>query len=191
MGAIGAYIYKAHIAGEWYTNFADASARVRPNANLVYRYGQRCRDAKMQQQGAWLASLEQRPQVEPDALGRTLDELFHCQELRKAAAGAKPVLERDVLLPGTQVFAARMRGGSSDGFYVAAQGGHNNESHNHNDVGNFIVYFGGEPVLVDVGVEDLHGQDVFRRALLHLDHAIGLAQLPHHQRRRTGRRAAV
>jgi hypothetical protein len=36
---------------------------------------------------------------------------------------------------------------------VAAQGGHNAESHNHNDVGNFIVYYDGLPVLVDVGVE--------------------------------------
>lgn len=36
---------------------------------------------------------------------------------------------------------------------MAAQGGHNNESHNHNDVGNFIVFHDGEPVLIDVGVE--------------------------------------
>ncbi len=30
-----------HIAGEWYTNFADAPARVFPNGDLVYRYGRR------------------------------------------------------------------------------------------------------------------------------------------------------
>jgi hypothetical protein len=43
--------------------------------------------------------------------------------------------------------------GSAGGFYFAAQGGHNAESHNHNDVGNFIVFLDGEPVLIDVGVE--------------------------------------
>ena len=48
---------------------------------------------------------------------------------------------------------ARVTERSSDGFYVAAQGGHNAESHNHNDVGNFIVFLNGKPVIVDVGVE--------------------------------------
>ncbi len=43
--------------------------------------------------------------------------------------------------------------GSAEGLYLAAQGGHNAESHNHNDVGNFIVYADGEPAIIDVGVE--------------------------------------
>jgi len=38
-------------------------------------------------------------------------------------------------------------------FFVAAKGGHNNESHNHNDAGNFIVYLDGLPVLIDSGIE--------------------------------------
>jgi len=37
---------------------------------------------------------------------------------------------------------------------VAAKGGHNAESHNHNDIGHFIAYAGGKPVVVDAGVED-------------------------------------
>ena len=37
--------------------------------------------------------------------------------------------------------------------YIAAQGGHNAESHNHNDVGNFIVFANGEPAIIDIGVE--------------------------------------
>jgi hypothetical protein len=48
---------------------------------------------------------------------------------------------------------ARSVEGSADGFFLAAQGGHNEESHNHNDVGNFIVYLDGEPLIIDVGVE--------------------------------------
>ena len=31
--------------------------------------------------------------------------------------------------------------------------GHNEESHNHNDIGNFIIYASGEPFIVDAGVE--------------------------------------
>jgi hypothetical protein len=49
--------------------------------------------------------------------------------------------------------AARVREGSAEGLYLAAQGGHNAESHNHNDVGNFLVYAGGKPAVIDVGVE--------------------------------------
>jgi hypothetical protein len=34
---------------------------------------------------------------------------------------------------------------------VAAHGGNNGESHNHNDVGDFIIYTDGDPVIIDVG----------------------------------------
>jgi hypothetical protein len=150
---IGAYIYRAHIADDWYTNFADASARVHPNANLVWRYGQRIMDEKMIAHGAWLASRETHTDTRADAMGRLLDELRYCGERKKTASGSLPPLVRDVFLPGTQYFTARIQAGSTQGFYVAAQGGHNAESHNHNDVGNFIVFHDGQPVLIDVGVE--------------------------------------
>ncbi|MBQ0101791.1 MAG: heparinase II/III family protein [Firmicutes bacterium] len=38
------------------------------------------------------------------------------------------------------------------GLFLAFKGGNNNESHNHNDVGSFIVYSDGNPVLIDAGV---------------------------------------
>jgi hypothetical protein len=156
VGQIGAYIYRAHIAGDWYVNFADASARVVPDANLVWRYGRRVGDARLAAHGAWIAA--QHPPAAAvsgalGAMGRALDTLFHMKELREAAPAGRPALVRDVALPGIQVFAARMEEGSTRGFYIAAQGGHNAESHNHNDVGNFIVYHDGEPVLIDIGVE--------------------------------------
>ena len=50
--------------------------------------------------------------------------------------------------PGIQVMTARDKN-----FFAAAKGGHNNESHNHNDIGNFLLYRGGAPVVVDAGVE--------------------------------------
>jgi hypothetical protein len=41
---------------------------------------------------------------------------------------------------------------SATGWFFAAKGGHNNESHNHNDIGTFILYKEGVPVFVDAGV---------------------------------------
>jgi hypothetical protein len=145
---IGRYIYKVNIADDWYVNFADASARVSIGGDLVYRYGKRIGDRNMQLLGAEAA---QRHGLRGASLGRHLPALFNRKEI--AAAPARQPLVRDVWLPGIQVMAARMKEGLRDGLYVAAQGGHNAESHNHNDVGNFIVYANGKPAIIDVGVE--------------------------------------
>lgn len=53
---------------------------------------------------------------------------------------------------------ARDTAGSAQGLYVAAKGGHNLESHNHNDVGHYIVYVDGQPVIIDAGVESYTGK---------------------------------
>ena len=55
---------------------------------------------------------------------------------------------KDVYFSSTQVMAARERDGA-DGLFLAAKGGHNAESHNHNDVGSFIVYKDAEPFFID------------------------------------------
>ena len=38
------------------------------------------------------------------------------------------------------------------GFFLAAKGGYNNESHNHNDVGTFSLYLDNTPMIIDAGV---------------------------------------
>jgi hypothetical protein len=55
-------------------------------------------------------------------------------------------------LPDLQVITARQYSESDKGMFLAAKGGYNNEMHNHNDVGNFMVYYDGEPVIIDTGV---------------------------------------
>ena len=40
---------------------------------------------------------------------------------------------------------------SDNGCVLAAKGGHNNEPHNHNDIGSFIYACDGESILVDIG----------------------------------------
>jgi hypothetical protein len=65
---------------------------------------------------------------------------------------AEPMLA-DVWLPALQIMAAR-RGR----LYVAMKGGHNGESHNHNDVGSFIVYADGQPLIIDPGVGEYTSQ---------------------------------
>ncbi len=148
---IGLYICRAHIHDDWYTNFADAPARVHPDGDLIYRFGRRVNDETMMRHGAFAAFYRDPKAIPGDSLGRQLPALFHLDELRKAPRGQ--ALLRDVWLPGIEVMAARCAEASPRGLYLAGQGGHNAESHNHNDVGNFLVYADGEPVIIDVGVE--------------------------------------
>jgi len=76
---------------------------------------------------------------------------MHLKEIENAPA--ENALIADFWLPETQVAGARDKAGSSAGFFFAAKGGHNAESHNHNDLGTCVLYFNGKPCLVDIGRE--------------------------------------
>jgi hypothetical protein len=149
---MGRYIYRAHIHDDYFVNFADASAIVHPVGSLLFRYGRAIDDDALMRFGAHFALQQDAAQwVRRESLARKLPALFSLDELL-ATKPAQP-LPRDVWLSGIQVMAARDRAGAAAGLYLAAKGGHNAESHNHNDIGNFIVYADGKPVIVDAGVE--------------------------------------
>lgn len=143
---MGAYIYRVHIAGDYYLNFGDAPAKAKLSGALVFRYGQRTGDNDMRAFGSYLARREDNGLDKPESLERGLPALFNLQQLR--AQPPSEVLLEDVWLPDLQVMAAR----SGTEFYVGAKGGTNARSHGHNDVGNFVLFVKGQPVLVDAGV---------------------------------------
>jgi len=152
VGEMGRFIHRAHISEEYVLNFADAPAVLKISPTLAFRFGKRIGDAKMQGMAAEAARRQRTAETGvQEALGRRLPALFSVSELLEDPGEAP--LSRDVWLPEIQVMASREIGGSSEGFYLAVKGGHNAESHNHNDVGHFVVYRDGQPVLIDVGVE--------------------------------------
>jgi hypothetical protein len=53
---IGRYIYRVHIAGPYFTNFADAAAKANPDPGVVYRYGKAIGDETMMRFGSFLAA---------------------------------------------------------------------------------------------------------------------------------------
>ncbi|MBP1963076.1 heparinase II/III domain-containing protein [Paenibacillus aceris] len=149
---MGSYLYKAHIDDSYYVNFADSSARVEIEAQLVYLYGKRIHDQQLKD----LACSAFRNHHSPISSGwltmhRTIPSLFVNQEMQETLT--QPPFVRDVWLNVIEFMAAREKSGSSQGLYLAAKGGHNGESHNHNDVGHFVVYNNGSPFLIDIGVE--------------------------------------
>jgi hypothetical protein len=154
--AIGQYIARVYVAGDYYVDMGDASAKVKPEPELVFRYGRAVGDDSLAGFGSFLAA--RRGPFGPDdvprygSLARVLPALLGTSAL--AAAPPLEPLAGEVWLPDLQMIAARERPGSSAGLYVAAWGGHNAQSHNHNDVGNVIVYADGQPLLVDVGAPE-------------------------------------
>lgn len=56
-----------------------------------------------------------------------------------------------VYFPDLQVAATRESEIAEQGLYLAIKGGHNGESHNHNDLGSIIVYSDGKPLFIDAG----------------------------------------
>jgi len=149
--SMGQYIYRVYIKDQYFIPMGDASARITPDAELVYQYGKRIGDPVMQGFGALLAQRRGPYHPGSSSPGRILPALLIAKEIATATA-AEP-LPGSVWLPDLQLMAARSTPNSGAGLYVAAWGGHNGQSHNHNDVGNVIVYGDGKPVLIDVGVE--------------------------------------
>lgn len=153
---IGRYIYRTHLGGPWYVNFADGAGKPTPDGDLIYRYGQRIGDPLLMRQGRYIARQSLRSlddavkQRGGNSMGRLLPTIFAHAD---ADTDATPPLIGEAWLDGIEVLTARERGGTTDGLYLAAKGGHNAESHNHNDVGQFIIGVDGEPALIDVGVE--------------------------------------
>jgi hypothetical protein len=145
---IGRYIYRVHIVDQYFVNFADGPGMLSPSAELVYRYGKRINDPLMMQLGLFLPRTTGLGRIA--SLGRELTAIFEPMPAYEAAATAPMI--RDHFFKDIQVMTARSKAGSRSGLYVAAKGGHNAESHNHNDVGHYIIYQDGQPMIIDAGV---------------------------------------
>lgn len=145
---MGRFIYRAQIGEKYFLNFADADPQPGMAANMIYRFGKDIKDADMMKFGAFYRK------PEDSKLGRfhyfrNFYALFMQDEYQKAPQGLP--LPQNVWLPDLQVMIARDKQGTTNGFFVAAKGGNNDESHNHNDIGNYVVYYDGLPLLIDVG----------------------------------------
>ena len=154
IGNMAAYCYKTYIGHDYCVNFADAHEnKAVQQVNIVYPFGLWLGDQTMREFGAYLGRQKgvlNNPASLYDKSGNfpTLSrELFFLRNIRHfiEEQPREPVL-KDVWLSDLQIMTAR-RGN----LFVAMKGGTNGESHNHNDVGSFIVYDNG-PLFIDPGV---------------------------------------
>ncbi|WP_443943662.1 heparinase II/III family protein [Pedobacter sp. AW1-32] len=146
---MGSYTYKMQISGNKMVNFADAFANYTQDPVSVYTYGKLFNDDVLKEYAAYLFNERKRKISSDDLINFTA---ITSVSKRLTATETKSPYPEFAVLPNLKVFVARMQKGTDKGLFLAAKGGHNGESHNHNDIGNFIVYADGSPVIIDAGV---------------------------------------
>ncbi len=156
---IAGYLPAMHIHNQYYVNFADASATIDYTLYkvLIYQFGKETGNDNVMQLASSFVDKGQELDNRFFFGHRLFRTLAFEKTISSANVGSAPYLPF-YWFPGIQVMTARDKQGSPEGLFLAAQGGHNNESHNHNDVGNFIIYHNGKPLIIDVGVETYTGK---------------------------------
>jgi hypothetical protein len=145
--SMGEYISRSYVGDGWVVNFADASAKGGGEPGLIYRYGKATGSREMQQFAAYLIGQRSGYELNADRdFFRTIENIASYESVLKE----QPALTTApyTWYPQTQVCYIK----NKQGFFFAAKGGHNNESHNHNDVGSFSLYVDRIPVFIDAGV---------------------------------------
>lgn len=153
---MGRYLYRVHIDKAWFVNYADGPAwNAGASPQLIYRYGKAISDDQLSSLGVFLHGVlnSDAPSRRVAAFPfRTIWALLFERELSSASSAYTPL--SDAWLPGIQVLSARSPEDSGrTPLFFSTKGGDNHESHNHNDVGSFVLFAGGEPVIIDPGVE--------------------------------------
>lgn len=143
---MGDYISRSYVDNDWVVNFADASARFSSDAPLIYRYGKAIGSTEMKQFAALLIQQKEFSIGSGTDIFRMLESLSCDAELRNEKA--QHTTPDATVYPGTQFYYFK----NKTGFFMAAKGGYNAESHNHNDAGTFSLWYKKKPVFIDAGV---------------------------------------
>ncbi|MBQ7194016.1 MAG: heparinase II/III family protein, partial [Bacteroidales bacterium] len=166
--AMALYKSRVMIGDGWTVNFGDGSARSMGSIAVLYRFGKDTGVKELSNCSLYMAGL-----LSPSTFGhvgldfsdlyRSLETLRYAQSFSEDASEAlqKAGGDMDVALaqlredvpqstwyPQTEhLFMHNGRG-----WFLGAKGGHNAESHNHNDVGSCVFFIDNIPVLADAGV---------------------------------------
>ena len=138
----------------WFVNVADGPAR--PPAeqpwDVLHRWARALGAGDVAAQALAHRGSGASPLVHPQlGLGRVLVACGDAAWREADGRDSRPVLPAETWLPEVQLLVARERGGESSGLALAVKGGHNDEAHNHLDVGSYLIALDGSPVLIDLG----------------------------------------
>lgn len=133
---------KTRLGGDWFVNFADCDAKPMLCGERIQLAGEKLGDPALTALGVRHRGTPSSQIADVPHFTRLLARLFH----HAPESIQEETRERDVWLPDLQ-----LRVVEEHGMILCAKGGHNGESHNHNDVGSFILFADCEPQIVDAG----------------------------------------
>jgi len=146
---MGSYIYKVHMCGKYFANFADCSVSASKGGARTYLYGMRVNNTHLAAFGAndyLITSAKTMPNTMN--MIHKLMALCNAKEICSGQLGYQDFPRTSYYIESLQLLCVR-----NELFQIAAKGGNNGDNHNHNDVGSFMVYYDNEPFLIDIGVE--------------------------------------
>ncbi|MEI6033560.1 MAG: heparinase II/III family protein [Verrucomicrobiae bacterium] len=160
ISAMAQYIGHVHLGGGHSFNYGDCPPRLGAVSGRAYRFGERVGDESLKG-FALLARQGWRPGGEPvstlgnipggggcGSLLQALRELFW---VPAEAVSQSPSVPLGHWYPEMEVLVARSAAEPAPAIVLGAKGGTNGVSHNHNDIGSFVINSSGSPVIVDVG----------------------------------------
>ncbi len=163
---MGEFKMKTDLGDNWVMDYGDAEPRAVPGVQmLTYRFADGVGSEQLKDYA--LTKLVNAKKNSFNGFKSTASEIFTAlEDLRfekKLIADCKEVAAREKDLgafvtrveqsiksewyPETQQAVLR----NGNGWVLAAKGGHNGESHNHNDTGSGMLYINGIPIIVDPG----------------------------------------
>lgn len=157
------YLERMHLQDEYYINFADCSGKLDSlPSGLIRRIGAVVNNPglKALSAGKLIGNAQaaggKDSRKEAFSSFRLIRDLFFSDSDpgrdKAALKGISPDIKPDSdCFPDLQIGILRSR---EIGLILVCKGGHNGESHSHNDVGQFILYGDGHPLLIDPGVGD-------------------------------------
>ena len=148
------YIAKVHIDGHFYINFADSRPLIMYTGKEIGRLAEKTDSELLWSFTKYLKSLERNESEASFSYGPMPYESLALLNLDLSVEPADFCKkDKTTWLHGLKIMVARQSEESNKGLCLAIKGGHNDESHNHNDVGSFIVYDNGKPLFIDIGTE--------------------------------------
>ena len=141
------YIYKTHIGDTYFVNIGDGAPKISDiNGTFLYRIGSVMQDDEMKHFGLW-AYTNHRPSFSMEVYMkvRNIENLLTINQMPTGEATYKPL--EHIWISDIQLMVARV----SNKLFLATHAGTNGKSHNHNDVGDFIIYVNEEPFIIDAG----------------------------------------
>ncbi|MGB9595687.1 MAG: heparinase II/III domain-containing protein [Candidatus Poribacteria bacterium] len=143
---IAMFPQRTTLSGNSVVNFSDCSPKVSFSPSLLFYLGQRLSLPEVSAFAQYQYDLN--PRISFYDI-RSLTWIPVWGPVGRWTEKWKP--EKHFYYSEMQWLISRANPNDEKSLMLAVKGGHNAENHNQNDVGNFIVYYGGESLIVDLG----------------------------------------